>query len=78
MISHLTFDGSIQPMAIAQLVDKINTAEETTLGICLDFSKNFDTTDHKILFHMLEHYAFCGVILEWFKNYCSDRTPYVS
>ena len=68
-------------MAIAQLVDKVNTAvekDETSIGIFLDLSKAFDTIDHKILLHKLEHYGFRGVVLDWFKNYLSKRKQFVS
>ncbi len=57
-------------MAIMQLVDKINAAVEkdkTTIGIFLNLSKAFDTIDHSILLHKLEHYGFRGFVLEWLK-----------
>ena len=68
-------------MAIAQLVDTITNAvkkNETTIGIFLDLLKAFDTIDHSILLHKLEHYGFRGIVLEWFKNYLSNRTRYVA
>ena len=62
-------------MAIAQLVDKVTNAvekNETTIGIFSDLSKVFDTIDHKILLHKLEHYGFRALVLEWFKNYLTN------
>ena len=68
-------------MAIVQLFNKINNAvekNETTIGVYLDLSKAFDTIDHDILLHELDYYGFRGIVLDWFRDYLSNRTQYVS
>ena len=39
--------------------------------------KAFDTLDHQILFHELEHYGVCGPALQWIKSYFSNRNQFV-
>jgi hypothetical protein len=69
-------EGHSTNLAIVYLVDKISQAldnGEYVIGLYLDFSKAFDTVDHKILLQKLEHYGIRGVALDWFKSYLENR-----
>ena len=68
-------------MALSLLVDKILDAldnNELVLGVFLDFSKAFDTIDHRILLKKLEHYGVRGLSLSWFDSYLTCRKQFVS
>ncbi len=65
--------------AIAELVNKVTKNFENksyTIGTFLDLSKAFDTINHDILIHKLEHYGIRGLALKWFQNYLSNRKQY--
>ena len=67
--------------ALLNFVDKVAHAIDDyshMIGIFLDFSKAFDTINHKILLYKLSHYGIRGKALEWFRNYLSNRKQYVS
>ena len=63
-------------MALMKLLDKIVKALENgeyVIGIFLDFSKAFDTVDHRILLMKLEYSGIRGVCLDWFESYLIAR-----
>ena len=67
-------------MAIIKLVDEIVNADnnnEITAGVFMDLSKAFDTLNHDILLSKMNNYGFRGIVLEWFRNYLSNRKQYV-
>ena len=68
-------------LAILSITDKIQKAIEDNVyscGIFLDFSKAFDTVNHRILLCKLEHYGIKGVAKDCFTSYLKDRKQFVS
>ena len=67
-------------LALIDLISNISSAinrNESTLGIFLDLSRAFDTINHKILCHKLQHYGIRDTALSWIKSYVENRTQFV-
>ena len=62
-------------MAITRVCKAIDN-KKRALGIFVDFSKAFDTIQHNILIHKLEHYGVRQRALELLINYLSNRKQY--
>ena len=63
--------------AILDIVNAIQTNMDNRLfscGIFIDLKKAFDTVDHKILLHKLDHYGFRGHINNWLSSYLQGRS----
>ena len=67
--------------AALSITDKVQKSIEEgqySCGIFLDFSKAFDTVDHKILLQKLRNYGIRGIALDWFASYLSNRRQFVT
>ncbi len=63
-------------LALIEILDNILEEIENgkfVAGIYLDLSKAFDTVDHNILLHKLNHYGIRGNALNWFSSYLNNR-----
>ena len=63
--------------AIHDVLNAIKTNMDKQLfscGVFIDLKKAFNTVDHNILLHKLDHYGFPGVINKWFLSNLLGRT----
>ena len=48
------------------------------MTILLDFRKDFDLVDHKLLLQKLKHYTINKLSISWFESYLCHRTQQVN
>ena len=72
--------GHSTAKAITEITNRLRKAIDNNLYICgvfLDFSKAFDTVNHKILLEKLEPNEIRGIPFNWFQSYLSNKKQYV-
>lgn len=61
---------------VTLIQDKIDKGCITS-GVFLDFSKAFDTVDHKILLQKLQHFGIRGNALSWYQSFLANRKQFI-
>ena len=68
-------------MALLKLTDKMSKElnnKQYSIGIFLEFSKAFDTTNHNILVDKLSYYEIRGTALRLIKFFVTNRVQFVN
>ena len=63
-------------MVVNDFAKILNNSQQVDT-ILLDFSKAFDKVNHRKLLMKMEHYGIRGKLLDWMKDFLSDRTQQV-
>ena len=72
--------GHSTEMASLEFTDRVLhdlDKDKVPISVFLDLSKAFDTLNHSILLHKLEHYGIKGIALQWFQSYLYNRKQFV-
>ena len=67
--------------ALISIVERLRRCLDdgnVAIGVFVDLQKAFDTVDHGILCHKLNHYGIRGIANKWFSSYLSSRQQFVS
>ena len=62
---------------ITENIRKTMEAKKYGCGVFIDLKKAFDTVNHDILLHKLNHYGIRESALDWFKSYLLHGKQYV-
>ena len=66
--------------ALISIVERLRRCLDdgnVAIGVFVDLQKAFDTVDHKILCHKLNHHGIRGIPNKWFPSYLSSRQQFV-